>query len=57
MTYSVADVIDTYVYRLGITGTSYGLSAAMGLFKSIIGTILVVGTNKIANRLGENGLW
>lgn len=57
LTYSVADVIDTYVYRLGITGTSYGLSAAMGLFKSVIGTILVVGTNKIANRLGENGLW
>lgn len=57
LTYSVADVIDTYVYRLGITGTSYGLSAAMGLFKSVIGTILVVGTNKIANKLGENGLW
>lgn len=57
LTYSVADVIDTYVYRLGITGTSYGLSAAMGLFKSVIGMLLVVGTNKLANKFGDNGIW
>ncbi|MBO5068899.1 MAG: sugar ABC transporter permease [Roseburia sp.] len=57
LTYSVADVIDTYVYRLGINGTSYGLSAAMGLFKSVVGLLLVVGTNKLANKFGENGLW
>lgn len=57
LTYSVADVIDTYVYRMCITGSSYGLSAAMGLFKSVVGMILVLGTNKIANKFGDNGLW
>ena len=57
LTYSVADVFDTYVYRLGVEEASYGLTAALGLFKSVVGTILVVGTNKLANRFGENGLW
>ena len=57
LTYSVADVFDTYVYRLGVEEASYGLTAALGLFKSVIGTILVVGTNKLANKTGENGLW
>lgn len=57
LTYSVADVFDTYVYRLGVEQASYGLTAAMGLFKSVVGTVLVVGTNKLANKTGENGLW
>ena len=57
LTYSVADVFDTYVYRLGVEEASYGLTSALGLFKSLVGTVMVVGTNKLANLFGENGLW
>lgn len=57
LTYSVADVIDTYLYRLCISGSSYGLSAAMGLFKSVVGVVLVVGANKLSNKLTDSGLW
>ncbi|MGN0997977.1 MAG: ABC transporter permease [Faecousia sp.] len=56
LTYSVADVIDTYVYRLGIMEASYGLTAAVGLFKSVVGAILVVGVNKLAQKT-DNSLW
>lgn len=56
LTYSVADVIDTYVYRLGIMEASYGLTSAVGLFKSVIGAILVIGVNKLAQKT-DNSLW
>lgn len=60
LTYSTGDIIDTYVYRIGLQGKmQYSLSTAVGLFKNCIGLILVVGTNAIVRRLGEgeNGLW
>ena len=52
-TYEVADVIDTYVYRLGIGGFQYSLSTAIGLFKSIVGVIMVVVTNMICKKLSD----
>lgn len=60
LTYSTGDIIDTYVYRIGLQGKmQYSLSTAVGLFKNCIGLILVIGTNAIVRRLGEgeNGLW
>ncbi|MGT2784245.1 ABC transporter permease [Streptococcus merionis] len=54
---TVADVFDTYVYTVGITQGSYSYSTAVGLFKSLIGIILVTATNKIAKKLGESGLY
>lgn len=54
---TVADVFDTYVYTVGITQGSYSYSTAVGLFKSIVGIILVLTTNKIAKALGESGLY
>jgi len=53
----VADILDTYIYRIGLVKFSYSISTAAGLFKSLIGLLLIVITNKIANMLGENGLW
>lgn len=44
----VAEVFDTYVYTLGITQGAFSYSTAVGLFKSVIGVILVVGTNWLA---------
>lgn len=55
--YEVADIIDTYVYRIGLTKMDYDYSTAVGLFKSIIGLVLVVVTNTFANKLGQTGLW
>lgn len=53
----VADVFDTYVYTLGVTQGAFSYSTAVGLFKSIIGLILVLSTDKIAKKCGESGLF
>jgi putative aldouronate transport system permease protein len=56
-TYEVADVIGTYVYRLGIVGGEFSYTAAVGLFMSVIGFSLTFGANKISNKLTDYGLW
>jgi len=53
----VADVFDTYVYFVGITQGAYSYSTAVGLFKSVIGIILVLGANKLAKKMGEEGIF
>lgn len=53
----VADIIDTYVYRRGLSGMQYSFSAATELFKTVIGYTLVFGTNKLAQIMGESSLW
>lgn len=57
--YSVADTIDTYVYRIGLADMQYDYTTAVGLFKNIIGFTLVVLSNYIVRRIGEgeNKLW
>lgn len=54
---SVGDVFDTYVYTAGITNGQFSYSAAVGFFKSIISLILVLGTNYIAKKSGEEGVY
>lgn len=41
-----SDVLDTYVYNNGIVGGQWGISAAVGLVKGVVGTGLVLGANK-----------
>ncbi len=58
--YDVGDILDTYVYRRGLVDMSYSFSTAVGLFKSVVGLILVVTVNVIAKRLSPDhdaGLW
>lgn len=50
-------VLDTYVYFEGVVGGQWGLSAAVGLLKGIVGTILVIGANKIAHMMGQSGVF
>lgn len=57
LVYSVGDVIETYVYRVGITQGQFSYTTAVGLFKSVIALVLVVLANSIAKRLGQNGIW
>ncbi len=53
----VADVFDTYVYRVGIQQAQFSYSTAVGLFKSLIGLILVVIVNYLVKRYGEEGVY
>ena len=54
---SVSDVFDTYVYTVGITQGSFSFATAVGLFKSVVGIILIFGSNAIAKRMGESGIF
>lgn len=54
---SVADILDTYVYRRGLTGMQYSFAAAVGLFKNGVGFLFVFATNMIARKLGDASLW
>ena len=56
----VADIIDTYVYRLGLRNAMYSYSAAVGLFKSAVCMILMILTNyftKVITGEKDSGLW
>ncbi len=55
--YDVADIIDTYVYRVGIIQTQYGFSAAAGLFKSIISFVMIVTCNWLSQKAGQESLF
>ncbi|WP_415855422.1 ABC transporter permease [Sinomonas sp. G460-2] len=54
---SVADVFDTYVYFVGITQGAYSYSTAVGLFKSVVGIVLIFGANWLAKRFNQSGLF
>lgn len=56
-TYEKADVIGTYIYRLGIEGGQFSYTAAVGLFMSVIAFALTFIANKISNKLSGYGLW
>lgn len=54
---SVAEVFDTYVYFLGITQGAWSYSTAVGLFKGVVGIVLIYGVNWLARRFGHSGLY
>jgi putative aldouronate transport system permease protein len=55
--YSVGDIIDTWVYRQGILEFQFSLATAVGLFKGVIGLVLVLVMNRIAKRVSGWGLY
>lgn len=55
-TYEVSDVLSTYVYRQGILNSDFRYSAAVGLFNNIVALLFVLLANKIAKKLGEEGI-
>lgn len=62
LVYDVGDVLDTYIFRIGLqasTRNMYSAATAAGLFKSLIGFMMILITNKVANRLseGEMKIW
>ncbi|MFF4755741.1 ABC transporter permease [Streptomyces sp. NPDC002514] len=52
-----SEVMDTYVYNHGLVGGDWGVSAAVGLVKGVVGVVLVLGANKIAHFFGEEGVY
>lgn len=56
-TYSRADVIATYSYRLGFENGNYGLATAVGLFEAAVALLLVVAANKLSRKVADTALW
>jgi putative aldouronate transport system permease protein len=54
---SVADVICTMVYRVGIRSFQFSYTAAIGLFQSVVCVIFLLGANALAKKFGERGIW
>ena len=52
-----AQTLDTFVYFRGVNGGDWGLATAAGLVKGLIGTILVLGSNKVAKAMGGEGIF
>ncbi|GGO22103.1 sugar ABC transporter permease [Microbispora rosea subsp. aerata] len=57
LTYPTADVISTYLYRMGIVSNSFSYAAAIGLFEALIGLALVMSANLISRRTVGTSLW
>jgi putative aldouronate transport system permease protein len=55
--YDVGDVLETYVYRMGLVSGRYSFSTAAGMFQSIIGFIMIVSVNWFAKRVGETSVF
>ena len=53
----VADVFDTYVYFVGITQGAYSYATAVGLFKAVVGVVLILGANWFAKRFNQDGIF
>lgn len=53
----VAEIFDTYAYKQGIQLAKYSVGATVGIFKSVVGFILVVTSNAISKKMGQSGLY
>jgi putative aldouronate transport system permease protein len=51
------EVFDTYIYRIGLLGGQYSYTTAIGLFKSVIGFVLLVGANYISRKSTGNSIY
>jgi putative aldouronate transport system permease protein len=51
------DILDTYVYRLGLRTGEYSLATAAGLFKAVLGMAMIVAAHWISKRLTGKGVW
>ena len=56
-TYETADVLSTFVLRIGLEGGNQSMGAAAGMFESLIGFALVVGANFISREISDSSLW
>lgn len=57
MVYESGDILDTYVYRVGLIGRQYSFGTAVGLFKALIGAVLMIGANEIAGHYTDRKMF
>lgn len=57
MVYEKADVISTYVYRIGLMNFEYSFATAVGFFNSVINFILLLSANAISRKVNDTSLW
>lgn len=54
---SVVDILDTYVYRIGLLNMQYSISTAASLFKGVIGLVLILAAHKGSLKVTGKGMW
>ncbi len=54
---SVVDILDTYVYRIGLLNMQYSFSTAASLFKGVIGLVLILASHQGSRKITGKGLW
>ena len=57
MNREVGEIFDTYIYTAGLKNGQLSFSTTVGLFKGVVGLVLVILTNKLAKKLGEDGVY
>ena len=56
-TYETADVISTYVYRVGLLNADFSYGTAIGLFNSLISVVLLLGANYVSKKLTDTSIF
>lgn len=54
---SASEVISTYVYKMGLVNNDFSFSTAVGLFNSVINSIILISANKLSKKFSHNSLW
>lgn len=57
LTYEVADIFSTYVYRVGLLNKNYSFASAAGLFTSVLSCVILLVANTVSRRTTGNSLW
>jgi len=55
--YNVGDIIDTWVYRVGLLNNQYSIGSAVSLMKAIVSMVLIVSANYVSRRLSGRSMW
>lgn len=56
-TLETGDIIDTYVYRVGLLDAQFEIATATGLFKGVVGLVMIVSANTVLRKFGERSIW
>lgn len=57
LVYKTGDILDTYVFRVGLVQRQYSLATAVGMIKSLVGLVLILSANKLSGKLTERTLF
>ncbi|KRE36739.1 protein lplB [Paenibacillus sp. Soil724D2] len=57
LVYDVGEVFDTYIYRVGLLGAQFSATTAIGIFKSVVGFILIIAANQLSKKATGNSIY